>query len=197
MAKKETKTESTTPPVAVLRSGIAEKASGSKIFYEIGRTPDTNDLFLRLVGNEGGGTFSKEWVSFERLFGILRDVGKTGKPFPPGPTVQTAYVGRSRNNGPFLAYALRGEGLLAPAGEKGTQATLAGDWTAWAKKALALPVPKVAEEAPASSDKTAKKSSAVKARKSAKNADSTEEGQGSDATDGSQVDDPESAADEV
>ena len=129
--------------IAVVRQATGEKANGTTITYEIGREEGTDNLFLRLIANDGGGTFSKEWVSFEALHKIARDVAKTKKPFAPGPMVAGAYVGKSRNNGPFLAYALKAEGLLERAGEKGTQAQVAGDWDAWKASQLKLTVPKM------------------------------------------------------
>ena len=137
--QKDTKPAEQERRIAAVRTGTAPKANGTEIGYKIGREEGTDNLFLRVVANDGGGTFSKEWVPFEALKKIAGDVGKTAEPFRPGTTVAQAYVGKSRNNGPFLAYALLGEGLLERAGEKGTQAKVVGDWKDWEKQQLQLP----------------------------------------------------------
>jgi hypothetical protein len=142
--------------IAVVRSGTAPKANGSLVYYDIGHERATGRVLIRVVGNDGGGTFSKEFVPFSGIKRAVDDAGGRKSPFRGGDACQQAYKGKSRNNGSFLAYALRGEGLLAKASEKDSMVLAAGDWDAWERDVRAIPLPAVIPPPPPGDDEGAK-----------------------------------------
>jgi hypothetical protein len=112
--------------VRVLRAGEAPKLSGRSpgaIGYEVGEDAATGEAKLRLTRNDGGGTFSKEWVSLVRIAETVAEPDKAGRSFH-ATRLRPAFNGRSTNNAPFLAAALVAEGLLAKSDEEGRKVML-------------------------------------------------------------------------
>ena len=142
--------------IVVVRSGTAPKANGSLVSYDIGHERATGRVLIRVIGNEGGGTFSKEFVALSGIKRAVDDAGGRKSPFRGGDVCQHAYKGKSRNNGPFLAYVLRGEGLLAKASEKDSMVLAAGDWDGWEREVRAIPLPEVIAPPPESGGDGAK-----------------------------------------
>lgn len=117
--------------VTPLRVQAVPKLSGRSsglVTYQIGLDA-TGGLCLSIVANDGGGYFSTERVPFSRVRERLAAQLASGEDFPTS-ALRPAFVGRSVNNGCFLAAILRNEGLLQ-AGEKPHLHRRAGDWDAW------------------------------------------------------------------
>jgi hypothetical protein len=145
-SESSTSADASTPETAntqsfwLLKEGSAPKlgarAEGS-INYNILADNERQRLFIEVIGNKGGGYFSKERVDITKIEACL-DTGTSGKPFP-SKTFKEAFVGRSSNNAGFLVAVLRHEGLLAAAPEAETQHVQSSDWTAWKVSMLAQP----------------------------------------------------------
>jgi len=127
-------------PCWLLKSAKAMKlgkhAEGG-IHYQILSDSQRHDLSLKIVGNEGGGYFSKEIVAFGSVEACLA-AHPQDQPFP-SKQLQTAFTGRSSNNAGFLAAILRAEGLLALAPDTEGRHIMSGDWAAWKASVLAEP----------------------------------------------------------
>jgi hypothetical protein len=111
--------EDAPPATKVLRAGVADKLSGRSlgaIHYEVGEDTD-GQVKLRLTRNEGGGTFSKEWLSLPRIAEAVAEPDQAGRSFH-ATRLKGAFAGRSTNNAPFLAAALVAEGLLSKSDEE-------------------------------------------------------------------------------
>lgn len=75
------------------------------IYFELGKHLETNELELRLKGNDGGGLHSKEWVRLSTIIEIL-DRQEEDKPFKSG-LFKPLFGGKSANNASFIAAVLR------------------------------------------------------------------------------------------
>lgn len=75
------------------------------IYFELGKHLETNELELRLKGNDGGGLHSKEWVKLSTILEIL-DQQEEDKPFKSG-VFKPVFAGKSANNASFIAAVLR------------------------------------------------------------------------------------------
>lgn len=109
---------------------LSERASG-KISYQIGHTPDMQETFIALTGNEGGGYFSGEWVPLSKVMDKLAELSAQ-EPFP-AVALKTVFAGKSANNASFLAAALVAEGVLAKDEEKAFKLKLKPGFQNWAK----------------------------------------------------------------
>ncbi|MGY0617140.1 hypothetical protein [Vibrio sp. FJH11] len=92
----------------ILREGKALKLSPKStnhVFYEIGRAPVDGELYVRLVGNEGGGLHSKEWIKLSDVLDVLAT--QEDKPFKSS-LLKSVFAGGSANNAGFLAACIRG-----------------------------------------------------------------------------------------
>jgi hypothetical protein len=127
-------------PCWLLKSAKANKlgkhAEGG-IHYQILTDNQRQDPSFKIVGNEGGGYFSKEVVAFGSVEACLT-AHPQDQPFP-SKQLQTAFTGRSSNNAGFLAAILRAEGLLALAPDTEGRHVISGDWPAWKASVLAEP----------------------------------------------------------
>ena len=159
--KKETKeengsassTEESGPMVTVLRTGTAPKLSprgDGQLTYQVGRMEDT--VLLRISGNESSGRFSKEWVTVDAIRQSLKQLPKGVKSFKGAMALKSAWKGRSSCNSGFGAAILKAEGVFVADEDpkKKGMLQLASDEAldAWEKKALAMKVPKDAEQVP-------------------------------------------------
>ena len=131
-------TESPAPAYLALKTDTAQKLgrTGGGITFKVLADPERQQLFLTIVGNDGGGYYSREVVAFDAVEACLpvdRAQPLAAKAFAP------AFVGRSSNNPGFMAAILRAEGLLVGVEDKPHQHLVAGDWAAWRATLLALP----------------------------------------------------------
>lgn len=135
--------------IAVVFQGTATKANGSALGFEAGRERGTDNLFLRVTSNDGGGTFTKAWQPVAVLRDALAPYKSEGKPLRFANALGPAIPQKGRNNAPFVGYLLVGIGILGGNEEKPGEYFVAGDWDAWAKSMLALPVPEPSLPTPA------------------------------------------------
>lgn len=143
-----------TPALLSLKLAQAAKtgkyASG-RITYRVLADTERTQIFLSLVGNEGGGWFSSEIVPFARIEDVLASAADPSLPVL-AKQFRQAFVSRSANNAGFLVAVLRAEGLLGPAPETANQQIRTGDWDAWKAGMLSepgepyQPMPKVGRE---------------------------------------------------
>jgi hypothetical protein len=128
------------PPSVLLKTAKAMKlgkhAEGA-IHYKIVTNSERKQPLFKIIGNEGGGYYSKEILAFSDVEGCLAQYPKD-QPFP-SKLLQTVFRGRSSNNAGFLAAILRAEGLLARAPDTEGRHVVAGDWAAWKASTLAEP----------------------------------------------------------
>lgn len=128
---------------------VGQRATG-KIRYELLCDANRESLFVRIVGNEGGGYFSREKVDFNKALQCVS--GYEGGSTLPSKVFRAAFVGRSSNNAGFLAAVLRAEGLLDAAPGTDFQHIVSGDWPAWKNATLALEGTLLTETAPAEAE---------------------------------------------
>jgi hypothetical protein len=87
------------------------------------------NLFITIVGNEGGGWYSNEIVAFSKIEELLLKLDTKNplstKAFAP------AFNSKSVNNAGFLAAVLRAEGLLNAAAEASRLHLVTNEWELW------------------------------------------------------------------
>lgn len=127
--------------IAVVSSGTATKASGGSIGFDVGRERGTDNLFLRITSNDGGGTFTKAWQPVAALTDALRVYRQKKEPLRFAAALGPAIPQKGRNNAPFVGYVLTSLDLLEGDPEKPGLYTVTGGWDKWVKETLALPVP--------------------------------------------------------
>lgn len=113
------------------------KHAEGRIRYQILTDSGRQKLMFKIVGNEGGGYFSKEILAFSDVEACLAQHPQD-QPFP-SKLLQVVFTGRSSNNAGFLAAILRAEGLLALAPDTEGRHVISGDWAAWKASTLAEP----------------------------------------------------------
>lgn len=109
-----------------------------QVSYRVLSDVDRQQLFLTLVGNEGGGWFSTEIVPLVRVEAALTESPDDGKPLPSS-ALRRAFVSRSVNNAGFLAAVLRAEGLFQPSTEAPSRHVRGEDWDTWKQVMLSEP----------------------------------------------------------
>jgi hypothetical protein len=136
---RKTKIDLTPKPYRLLKTDIAAKLSsrseGAISYQLLADTTDDPDLFIAVTANEGGGLWSKEAVSLNKVEDVLS--AYDDEPFPTK-ALRGAVVGRSSNNPPFLCAVLKDLGLIVPAPDKAHQHVRAGDWEVFRGELLAL-----------------------------------------------------------
>lgn len=133
-----TMTECIHPVYLALKTDTAQKLgrNGGGITYKALTDPEHQELFLTIVGNDGGGYYSREVVAFDAVEACLpadRALPLAAKAFV------SAFVGKSSNNPGFMVAILRSEGLLAGVEDKPNLHQVTSDWAAWKAALLALP----------------------------------------------------------
>jgi hypothetical protein len=164
-------------PVQVLKEGTCPTSSGkSTLSYNRG-IDDTGAIHLKVAGNDGGGFFSNEWISYTDIQAAINDwpedQGITSMMF------RKTFRGKSANTQGFLIAVLVAETLLEPMPGKSrvhqacdpstfldSAGALQGDATTTGKKraptarAKAVPKAKAKAKTPAKRPSTRKKSPA-------------------------------------
>ena len=93
-----------------------------------------NRLYFNITGNDDGGYYSKEIISFDSVEELVKNikpnVAISSSLFIP------AFIGRSNNNVAFLAALLRAEKLLAPMADAVKKHTVEVGWDRWRAEML-------------------------------------------------------------
>ncbi|MBQ0721694.1 MAG: hypothetical protein KBT88_16150 [Gammaproteobacteria bacterium] len=114
---------------------LSDRAKGG-LDYQVGYSPAATELYLRVVSNQSGGYFSKEWVPLTAIQTCLASVIQSDGSFT-APTLVPAFISKSQNNAGFLAAVLREEGLIAKAADKQHVLQLGVvSFSAWSEKWL-------------------------------------------------------------
>lgn len=113
---------------------VGQKASGG-IQFALLKNTDSTELFVTMLGNDGGGYFSREIVSFSAIEACLSDI-KPNKPIP-AKALRSAFQGKSSNNAGFLACVLRKLGLFVGVSSS-HQHQLGEDGQRWKSRHLAM-----------------------------------------------------------
>lgn len=124
-------------PALCLKRDTAPKLglrSNGLISFAVLCDAERKEIFLAITANDSGGYFSKEAVPF----GQIEQCITPDKPIP-AKAFQTAFLGRSANNGGFLAAVLKHLGLISPTAEPTQLYQATGDWAAWQAAMLAEP----------------------------------------------------------
>jgi hypothetical protein len=125
----------------------AGKHSKGKISYRVLTDELHEELFITIVGNEGGGWFSNEIIAVSKIEDVLSKINTkiplATKAFAP------AFESKSVNNAGFLVAVLRAEGLLKAADEGSRLHSVTQEWELWKSMMLTEPgevyVPPVAK----------------------------------------------------
>jgi len=108
--KQAVKAESKEPSLQILATSKCKTISGkSNLTYNIA-VDDKDSIHIRVNGNDGGGFWSKEWVSFDHIESVLSDV-------PDNQAITSIHLfplfkGKSVNTPGYLLAVLRNEKLL-------------------------------------------------------------------------------------
>lgn len=109
MSKQETQVDAATEPtIRILKIGTCPSLSGkSTLTFHVGCNAES-EIHFRIYANSSSGYFSRnEWVSADSIGKVLGESTSI-----TSFTLQSAYVGKSQNNGGFLLAALFAEGLV-------------------------------------------------------------------------------------
>lgn len=103
-------------PIQVLKEATCPTSSGkSTLTYQIG-VDESDDIQLKISGNDGGGFWSAEWVRYNAIQSALNewpaDHGITSMTF------RNIFRGKSANTPGFLVAVLCAEGIIERMGEK-------------------------------------------------------------------------------
>ena len=91
-------------------SKLSARSQG-KLDYQIGYSYLADQLYLRVLTNNSGGYFSKEWVPIAVINSSLDEVILSGGAFT-APKLIPAFISKSQNNAGFLAAVLLAEGII-------------------------------------------------------------------------------------
>lgn len=117
--------------IVVLREATVSKLSPRAkgcLTYRVGRGA-SGMTYIAVSANDGGGYFSREWVSLASVRACLADFLDGAECFPTA-LLQAVYANRSVNNACFLVAILRHEGVLV-AGDPPSLHRCSSDWEAW------------------------------------------------------------------
>ena len=111
-----TTTESTENSIQVLNQGTCLTTSGrSSLTYQVG-IDESEGIHLKISGNDGGGFWSAEWVSFTDIQAAIKawpaDQGITSMTF------RKIFRGKSANTPGFLIAVLCALEIIEPMGDK-------------------------------------------------------------------------------
>ena len=103
----------------LIEKGVASKLSpksAGAVFFQLATKDEDKSLHVRISGNEGGGLYSREWVSVTAIIEVLTPLkDQTFK----SNVFKKVMVGKSSNNVSFLSGILRSAdiGLIEPSPE--------------------------------------------------------------------------------
>ena len=104
------------PSLNIIQTSKCQTISNkSTLTYNIA-TDDEEDIFIRIIGNTGGGFFSNEWVLLDSITAILSEAPDDN----PITSINLIplFKGKSVNTPGYLLAALVSEGLLSANQEK-------------------------------------------------------------------------------
>ena len=105
-----TKSDELDDSMRVLATGTCETLSGSsKLTYHIGSMPD-GEIYIRVIGNTGGGFFSQEWIALADILTALKK-RPDGKPIT-SILLNPLFRGKSANTPGFLMAVLLHEKVV-------------------------------------------------------------------------------------
>lgn len=137
-------------------SKTGQRSTG-KISYRVLADELHQDLFITIVGNEGGGWFSNEIIPLLRIESVFESY-EADKPLP-SKVFTRAFNSKSANNAGFLVAVLRAEGLLTAAAEGSRLHLVTDEWELWKSMMLTetgeVYVPPVAKGIVAKAEKIA------------------------------------------
>ena len=100
--------ESERSPIETIHTGECPSLSGqSSLTYAIGRHPEDQSLYLRIVTNSGGGMFCDEWTSGSAIDALVQS-----STVLISRSMCELHAGRSINTGGFLLSVLKHLGLV-------------------------------------------------------------------------------------
>ena len=145
--------------IKILKNDTCPSISGkSTLKYQIGCDAD-DAILLRITGSSGGGFFSNEWISFEKIRALLEE-HPAEKPIT-SIVLYPLFRGKSVNTPSFLLAALVHEKLLRPM--KGKQRCHeVGDMKIFAEKITKLTSRTSKKKAPVKKKRVAKKKTTAK-----------------------------------
>lgn len=151
---------SNVPTIRILKVAACPSLSGkSSLTFHLGCDAESK-IHFRIYANSGSGYFNNEWVSADTIGKVLGNSTSI-----TSFTLQSAYVGKSQNNGGFLLAALFAEGLVNRSADNERQYQLA-DPTAFNEEVKALMESDVSLDPDAKPKKPSKKKPAPDAEPS-------------------------------
>lgn len=101
-------TETEISPIETIHTGECPSLSGrSTLTYAIGRNPEDQSLYLRIVTNSGGGMFCNEWSSGSAIDALVQS-----STVLISRSMCELHAGRSINTGGFVLSVLKHLGLV-------------------------------------------------------------------------------------
>lgn len=98
--------------IRIIKTASCPSLSDRSILnYEIGAIDD--DFYIRLTGNTEKGLFSKDWISFAAIQGLVPEDGMISSRY-----IRPIFAGRSVNSVAFLLAVLKHEGLIVGSDDK-------------------------------------------------------------------------------
>jgi len=139
-AQLEVKEETTEEKLNIVLKGKAPKLNPTSkdfIHFEINR--DKKVLTLRIISNDGGGLFSKEWLKVDDILAALGTIKSPTEAFN-STIFKPLFIAGSANNASFLAAILRSKeiALIAAVPSKMYSHQLSVNFAENRKKLLAL-----------------------------------------------------------
>ena len=112
--------ENASPDIQVIKLAKCKSLSGkSALSYQLGHNHQ-NELFIRIVGNNGGGFFGQDWVAYEDIINQFEACPEQITSM----SLQGLFHRKSANTQGFILAALVAEGVIAPSKEKQRAYTL-------------------------------------------------------------------------
>lgn len=169
----------------------AGKHSKGKISYRVLTDELHEELFITIVGNEGGGWFSNEIIAVSKIEDVLSKINTkiplATKAFAP------AFESKSVNNAGFLVAVLRAEGLLKAADEGSRLHLVTQEWELWKSMMLTEPgevyVPPVAKGIANAAEKVVPEQNVSRSPLTLKNSKKANKNDAGDVIDATAVDD--------
>lgn len=112
--KSSSSKENDAPSITPIKTSECPTLTGkSTLTYQIGHNQE-KALFIRIIGNTGGGYFGKDWVAIEDIFIQLEQCPE----LITSTTIAGLFHRRSANNAGFTLAVLLSEKIIQPSKEK-------------------------------------------------------------------------------